>query len=65
MNWTATEIVFSFDGVEHHSFAVTPDMPFHQNFFIILNLAMGGVGNNIDPSFKSSSMEIDYIRVFQ
>jgi beta-glucanase (GH16 family) len=67
MNWTATEIVFSVDGEEHHSFAVTPDMPFHQNFYMILNVAMGGdfVGNEIDSSFKSSSMEIDYVRVYR
>jgi hypothetical protein len=42
-------------------------MPFNQNFFLILNVAMGGnfVGNSIDPAFTSSSMEVDYIRVFQ
>jgi len=25
----------------------------------------GSFGGNIDPSFESSSMEIDYIRVYQ
>jgi hypothetical protein len=34
---------------------------------MILNVAMGGdfVGNEIDSSFKSSSMEIDYVRVYR
>ncbi len=42
-------------------------MPFHQDFFLILNVAMGGdfVGNTIDPAFTSSTLEVDYVRVFQ
>ena len=36
------------------------------NFFIILNIAMGGtLGGDIDPNFTESTMEIDYVRVYQ
>lgn len=67
VNWTEDEIRFLVDGVQHHSYSVSPDMPFHQDFFLILNVAMGGdfVGNTIDPAFTSSSMEVDYVRVYQ
>jgi beta-glucanase (GH16 family) len=41
-------------------------VPFNQDFFLILNVAMGGTfGGAIDPSFEQSTMEIDYIRVYQ
>ncbi|WNH12724.1 family 16 glycosylhydrolase [Thalassobellus suaedae] len=40
--------------------------PFNQEFFILLNVAMGGsLGGNIDSGFNNDTMEIDYIRVYQ
>ena len=40
--------------------------PFDANQFLILNIAMGGtLGGNIDPGFTESTMEIDYVRVYQ
>ena len=42
------------------------DLPFDENFFLILNVAMGGsLGGPIDPNFTEDTMEIDYIRVYQ
>ena len=40
---------------------------FHNNFYIILNIAMGGnwQGWNIDVNKLPADMVIDYIRVFQ
>jgi beta-glucanase (GH16 family) len=66
-DWREDKIVFSVDGNNYFTYNLTKDMPFHQDFFIILNVAMGGffVNNVIDPNFTSSSMEIDYVRVFQ
>lgn len=65
--WSEESIVFSVDDEIHHSYTVTSDMPFHQNFFLIFNVAMGGdfVQNNIDSNFVSAEMVIDYIRVYQ
>ena len=66
MEWSADRIVFLVDGEVYHTYENTPDSPFNKDFFLIMNVAMGGTfGGNIDPDFQESSMEIDYIRVFQ
>jgi len=66
MEWTATSIKFFVDDVPFYTFGNTSSLPFNQNFFIILNVAMGGnFGGAVDPAFVSAAMEIDYIRVYQ
>ena len=67
MEWTATAVKFFVDGTQHHELVISGDSPFNRFFFIIINVAMGGnfTGNSIDPNFVSSSMDIDYIRVYQ
>jgi len=67
--WTANNLVFSVDGVDKAT--LTPPSPdaaaFQKEFFLILNLAMGGgyVGNTIASSVTSASYEVDYVRVYQ
>ncbi len=40
--------------------------PFDQNFFVILNLAIGGnMGGNVSSAFTTDTYEVDYVRVFQ
>ena len=40
--------------------------PFNQEFYILLNVAMGGsLGGDIQPGFVQDEMEIDYVRVYQ
>ena len=40
--------------------------PFNQEYFILLNLAMGGnLGGAIDSNFNNDILEIDYVRVYQ
>ncbi len=64
--WTATKITWQVDGVEFHSFNNTASTPFNADFFLIFNVAMGGnLGGAIDPGFVSSTMEVDYVKVFQ
>lgn len=66
MEWTASSIKFFVDNVVFYSFGNTGSLPFNQNFFVILNVAMGGsFGGAVDPGFSSAAMEIDYIRVYQ
>ena len=66
MEWSPERIVFLVDGEVYHTYTNNPDSPYHQEFFLILNVAMGGnFGGAIDPAFEESSMEIDYIRVYQ
>jgi len=67
--WTANNLVFSVDGVDKAT--LTPPTAdaaaFQKEFFLILNLAMGGnyVGNAISPSITSATYEVDYVRVYQ
>jgi beta-glucanase (GH16 family) len=67
--WTASNLVFSVDG--EITATLTPPSPdaaaFQKEFFLILNLAMGGnyVGNTIASSLTSASYEVDYVRVYQ
>jgi beta-glucanase (GH16 family) len=64
--WTPASVKFYVDNTLFHSFANSGSVPFNSDFFLILNVAMGGTfGGAIDPNFTESSMEIDYIRVYQ
>ena len=66
MEWNASQIKFYIDDVLFYSFTNTNALPFNQNFFLILNVAIGGnFGGVVDPAFNAATMEIDYIRVFQ
>lgn len=66
IQWNSSSIKFMVDDVVFYTFTNTPSTPFNQNFFFILNLAMGGnFGGSIDPLFISDQMEIDYVRVYQ
>ena len=65
VEWTPDVIKFAVDDVVFHTFANTGTSPFNNDFFLILNVAMGGTfGGDIDPAFTEASMEIDYIRVY-
>jgi hypothetical protein len=64
--WSPETIRFFVDGILYHTFANDGSLPFNSDFFLIFNVAMGGnFGGNIDPAFNSSSMEVDYVRVYQ
>jgi beta-glucanase (GH16 family) len=68
--WNKDEMIFSVDDVEHYRYNPADKnnatWPFDADQFLILNVAMGGTfGGAIDGNFSSSSMEIDYVRVYQ
>ena len=64
--WSPASIKIYADETLIHSVANAASLPFNSDFFLILNVAMGGnLGGNIDPTFTQSSMEIDYVRVYQ
>jgi beta-glucanase (GH16 family) len=64
--WSPASIKIYADETLIHSVANSASLPFNSDFFLILNVAMGGnLGGNIDPAFTQSSMEIDYVRVYQ
>ncbi len=66
LDWTSAFIKIYVDGQLIHSVTNTNAIPFNHNFFIILNLAMGGNfgGPNIDPNLTSATLEVDYVRVY-
>ncbi|SNR69646.1 glycoside hydrolase family 16 protein [Lutibacter flavus] len=69
VEWDDQEIVFSVDGKEHYKYSPalknSETWPYTANQFLILNVAMGGSWFSIDPNFVASTLEIDYVRVYQ
>jgi len=64
--WSPASVTTFVDDVQIHSVPNDGALPFNSDFFLIFNVAMGGnLGGNIDPAFTQSSMEIDYVRVYQ
>ncbi|WP_075343695.1 glycoside hydrolase family 16 protein [Tenacibaculum agarivorans] len=66
LEWTETSISMYLDNVKYYELTNASVLPFNENFFLILNVAMGGtLGGAIDASFSEATMEIDYVRVYQ
>ncbi len=66
VEWTDSKIEFFLDGVSYHVFNNDSTTPFNADFFLILNVAMGGtLGGTVDPAFTEDLMEIDYVKVYQ
>ncbi|MBW8682847.1 carbohydrate-binding protein [Chitinophaga rhizophila] len=70
MEWNADSIRFTFDS-SHILTYVNPrtdwqDWPFDQQFFLILNLAIGGgMGGAVTDADWPDSMLVDYARIYQ
>ncbi|MBI3883142.1 MAG: family 16 glycosylhydrolase [Sphingobacteriales bacterium] len=71
VEWTSTAIKWFIDGVKYHEASIANNInstdEFHENFFLILNVAVGGnwPGNNIDNNSLPSTLVVDYIKVYQ
>lgn len=66
VEWTEDKITFLMDGESHLEFDNSDATPFNDDFYLLLNVAMGGsLGGSIADDFQESSMEIDYVKVFQ
>lgn len=64
--WSAESIRFFVDDTLFHTFPNDSSIPFNSDFFLIFNVAMGGsFGGGIDAGFVESTMEVDYVRVYQ
>ena len=64
--WTPTFLKIYVDKLLFHTVKNSESSPFNHDFYLILNLAMGGnFGGDIDPAFSDATMEIDYVRVYQ
>ena len=67
--WSPNKIQWLFDGEVYHTLSksdVAPnDWVFNQNYYMIINLAMGGtLGGNLDPNVTVSKMKVDYIKYY-
>ncbi|MFC4720889.1 family 16 glycosylhydrolase [Geojedonia litorea] len=70
LEWTQNKMIFSVDGNVHYTYQPniqdSNTWPFNANQFILINIAMGGnLGGVIDSNFTETTMEIDYVRVYQ
>ena len=68
--WSEERIEFSVDNEIYFTYNPADknenNWPYNTNQFLILNIAMGGnLGGTIPSSFTNSTMEIDYVRVYQ
>ena len=64
--WTEQGITFFVDDKPFHIVGNACALPFNWDFYIILNVAMGGTyGGSIDPNFDFDTMEVDYVRVYK
>lgn len=66
LEWSASKIKIFVDNHLIHTVANSANIPFNNEFFFIMNIAMGGTfGGAVDPGFTVSAMEVDYIRVYK
>jgi len=64
--WSPSVLKFYVDKFLYHTVINSESTPFNHDFYLILNLAMGGnFGGDIDPAFLDATMEVDYVRVYQ
>ena len=64
--WNEKAITFLVDDKPFYIIGNSCALPFNWDFFLILNIAMGGTfGGSVPESFVSDIMEIDYVRVYQ
>ncbi|WP_405607727.1 family 16 glycosylhydrolase [Polaribacter sp. Asnod1-A03] len=66
LEWTDAAIKIYLDDVQFYEMTNSSDLPFNTDFFLILNVAMGGtLGGEIPDIFTEDTMEIDYVKVYQ
>ncbi|MBC7485252.1 MAG: carbohydrate-binding protein [Cytophagaceae bacterium] len=71
VEWDANSIKWLIDGNQFHVANIADNVnstsELHNNFFILLNLAVGGnwPGFNIDNNGFQANMYVDYVRVYQ
>jgi len=69
VNWDSTKVEWQLDNKSFSSLDITDHLmsEFHQDFFIILNLAVGGnwPGNPNSQTVFPQEMVVDYVRVYQ
>ncbi|MDB5273591.1 MAG: glycoside hydrolase family 16 [Chitinophagaceae bacterium] len=71
VEWDASAIRWYVDGVKYHEANIANSIngtsELHENFFILLNLAVGGdwPGSSVNNSGMPAKMYVDYVRVYK
>lgn len=77
VEWLPDKIMFFVDDINYYTYTPSDftswcvesdEWPFDGDFFLILNLAVGGAwggASGVEPDDYPTSMEIDYVRVYQ
>jgi len=69
IEWDEKKIVWKLDGIQYHVIDITPAQlsEFHNNFFLLLNLAVGGTwpGSPDNSTQFPQKMEVDFVRVYK
>lgn len=66
MEWTSNTIKTFVDGVLIYVLPNSSEKPYDHPHYLLLNIAMGGnLGGTINDDFQESSMEIDYVKIYQ
>jgi beta-glucanase (GH16 family) len=71
IEWDASAIRWFLDGVQYHEVDISNGAngtsEFHEEFFILLNMAVGGQwpGYEVDNGALPATMQVDYVRVYE
>ena len=66
MEWTEESVKIYLDDVMFYEMTNSETLPFNADFFLILNVAVGGtLGGDVADTFTEDTMEIDYVKVYQ
>lgn len=66
VEWSPTSIDLYVDNQLIHTLVNSTALPFNNNFYLLINLAMGGnFSGAVDPNLKEATMEVDYVRVYK
>ena len=66
VDWLPDQLTWYVDGQQYAKVnKIDKDWVFDHEFYLILNLAMGGeFGGDIDPKLTATNMSVDYVRVY-
>ena len=70
INWYPDRIEFFYDDLNYYTFEIgqageNDDNAFRKPFYLLINLALGGWGGEIDDSIIPQNYYIDYVRVYE
>lgn len=66
LEWDSGSIKAYVDDTLIHELPNSPNKPYNEEQYLILNIAMGGnLGGEVPDTFSEDTLEIDYVRIYQ